>query len=177
MNASVLHLAALAAMVFIALLFLRAAWHKAHDYGRFLGFLADYRLVPELALGVFGRTLIGLEFVVVGCLLWPSATIYGAMGACALLGLYALAMAINLLRGRTLIECGCGGSGQPLSWLLVVRNGVLMALCALAMWVPLQFTGTVEVACALIAGLLAFAFYVIAEFVTANHATIKQRLS
>lgn len=177
MNASVLHLAALAAMVFVALLFLRAAWHKAQDYGRFLGFLADYRLVPEALLGVVGRSLMGLEFAVVALLLWPPAAIYGAMGAFALLGLYALAMAINLIRGRTLIECGCGGAGQPLSWLLVVRNSALMMLCALAMAVPLQFSGVLEVACALLAGLLAFAFYVIAESVTANQALIKQRLS
>lgn len=177
MNASVLHLAALAAMVFIALLFLRAAMHKAQDYGRFLGFLADYRLVPEALLAALARGLIGLEFAVVALLIWPPVAMYGAMGAFALLGLYALAMAINLLRGRTLIECGCGGSGQPLSWLLVVRNCTLMALCALAMWVPMQFTGALDLFFALGAGLLAFGFYVIAELVTANHATIKQRLS
>ena len=177
MNASVLHLAALAAMVFIALLFLRAAVHKAQDYGRFLGFLADYRLVPEPLLGAVGRGLIGLELTVVALLLWPPVAIYGAIGACVLLGLYALAMAINLLRGRTLIECGCGGTGQPLSWLLVARNSALMALCVLAMRVPMQFTGAMDLLFALGAGLLAFGFYVIAELVNRNHATIKQRLS
>jgi hypothetical protein len=38
------------------------------------------------------------------------------------------AMALNLLRGRVL-DCGCGGAPQPLSWGLVVRNlaMVLMA--------------------------------------------------
>jgi hypothetical protein len=168
MNASVLHLAALAAVVFQALLFLRAAWHKAGDYGRFLGFVADYRLLPEPLLAPVSRTLIGLEFAVVAMLLWPPLATCGAIGAMALLGLYALAIAINLLRGRTRIECGCGGAAQPLSWLLVGRNLGLMALAALAMFAPPALAGLLPTAMALVAGLLAFGLYVIAEQVMAN---------
>jgi len=32
---------------------------------------------------------------------------------------------LNLLRGRSYIDCGCGGAAHPLSWGLVARNGVL----------------------------------------------------
>jgi len=43
---------------------------------------------------------------------------------------YAAAMALNLLRGRSQIDCGCGADVHLLSWALVTRNGVL-ALAAL----------------------------------------------
>jgi hypothetical protein len=50
--------------------------------------------------------------------------------------IYGLAIAINLLRGRLHISCGCGlgnssGENQPLSWMLVLRNILLMALALL----------------------------------------------
>jgi hypothetical protein len=54
----------------------------------------------------------------------------------ALLGLYAAAIAINLLRGRRHIDCGCSfglsqAAAAELSWWLVLRNGVLAALAFL----------------------------------------------
>ena len=47
----------------------------------------------------------------------------------ALLVLYSAAIAINLLRGRRDIECGCGGAAThvPLSGWLLARNAALMA--------------------------------------------------
>ena len=41
-------------------------------------------------------------------------------------------MVINLARGRSDIDCGCGGEPLPLSWALVARNLLLMVMCALA---------------------------------------------
>jgi hypothetical protein len=49
------------------------------------------------------------------------------LGFTGLILLYAAAMAVNLLRGRRQIDCGCGGEVHPLSWMLVLRNGVLAA--------------------------------------------------
>jgi hypothetical protein len=40
-------------------------------------------------------------------------------------------MAANLWRGRRQIDCGCGGEVHPLSWGLVLRNGVLAAAALL----------------------------------------------
>src|SRR3990170_4114641 len=55
----------------------------------------------------------------------------------ALLAAYALAIAINLLRGRTRIDCGCLGFGRHdrIAWTMVARNLVLIAL-ALALLLP-----------------------------------------
>jgi Methylamine utilisation protein MauE len=43
-------------------------------------------------------------------------------------------MAINLMRGRTYIDCGCFDASlrQPLRWSLVVRNALLVLLLAIA---------------------------------------------
>ena len=51
---------------------------------------------------------------------------------------YGLAIAVNLLRGRLHISCGCGlgnssGDNQPLSWLLVFRNILLMVMAIVPM--------------------------------------------
>lgn len=175
MNASVLHLAALAAVVFQVLLFLRAAWHKVDDYGRFYGFVADYRLIPDALVGAVSRVLIGLELAVVILLVWPPLATWGAAGALALLGLYSSVIAINLLRGRTRIECGCGGPAQPLSWLLIGRNAGLMAIAVLALFAPAALSGVLNTAVALLAGLLGFCLYIIAEQVMANPAPLLAR--
>jgi hypothetical protein len=45
-----------------------------------------------------------------------------------LLLLYAGAMAWHRAADRRL-DCGCGGEPLPLSWALVVRNGLLVLVC------------------------------------------------
>ena len=47
-----------------------------------------------------------------------------------MLVVFAAAMAINLNRGRTDLECGCGTAaiGQHLQWRLVARNGGLACI-------------------------------------------------
>ena len=43
---------------------------------------------------------------------------------------YAIAMAISLARGKYLVDCGCGGAPEPISWKLIGRNAVLTTLIA-----------------------------------------------
>ena len=54
--------------------------------------------------------------------------------AALLLSVFAVAMGINLLRGRRHIDCGCfqGTLKQPLSWTLVSRNALLALLLVAA---------------------------------------------
>lgn len=115
----------------MALILLSAAWHKFSEPNAFLAALAGYRLVPAPLLGTMQKIMPTIEVLLgIGSLVpyTRHAALYGASG---LVALYGLAMAINLLRGRNYIDCGCGGSGQPLSWGLVLRNGVI-AVAALA---------------------------------------------
>jgi hypothetical protein len=48
--------------------------------------------------------------------------------AFVILGVYTVAMSVNLARGRRYIDCGCGDLPTPLSGWLLLRNGLLMAL-------------------------------------------------
>jgi uncharacterized protein (DUF58 family) len=83
-----------------------------------------------------------------------------AVPAAALLMIFAAAMAINILRGRSHIDCGCGRSQlrQPLHWGMVVRNLLLAALVAVHAVPPAtgETPATAEVALALAAGTCLF---------------------
>jgi len=116
----------------VGLVFLTAAWGKLRHRLEFQGVVANYRLLPDWAIVPFALVLPPVE-AVVGALL-PTGLLSpwteGAAGA--LLALFAGAMAVNIRRGRTDIDCGCFQSAlkQTLSWTLVARNGVLVAALA-----------------------------------------------
>ena len=63
---------------------------------------------------------------------WPEAAAAGLLSA------FAVAMGINLLRGRRHIDCGCfqGALKQPLRWTLVIRNALLALLLLAAGTAP-----------------------------------------
>ena len=124
--------ARVAAQVILALTFAIAAIGKLRHSGELLGVVQNYRLLPEWAVEPAARLLPWLELAVAVCLLFvPPA---GAAGAAFLLAVFAMAMAINLRRGRAHIDCGCGQSTltQRLRWALVWRNAGLLALAPLA---------------------------------------------
>jgi len=80
-------------------------------------------------------------------------------------------VAINVQRGRTNIDCGCGGveGKQRLSWSLVARNGVLVGALAAATLVPAPDIGSAVAAATLVAATLAFVvLYVTASQLVAN---------
>ena len=115
----------------LALVLAPAAWHKLRNRELFAAQLQAYQILPRRLLAL-GHALAPLEAAAAIALL-SGARMAGAAMAGSLLLLYACAMALNLLRGR-MLDCGCGGAPQPLSWGLVVRNLVLvlMALAAAA---------------------------------------------
>lgn len=140
----------------VALILLGAAWHKLSEPNAFLSALAAYRLLPAAVLDPAARVVPWAEIAIAVGLLVPVTRVGALFAAAALFALYGLAIAVNLVRGRSYIDCGCGGAAHPLSWGLVVRNGVLAA-AALAVTVP-----TVDRpfdwldAVTLVAGVLAF---------------------
>nr|WP_290674575.1 MULTISPECIES: MauE/DoxX family redox-associated membrane protein [unclassified Halomonas] len=152
-------LGALTYLVLLALIFAQSAWHKANDYGRFLGLVANYRLVPGFIEEGVSRTLIAAEILLVILLIFPVTAVFASLSAGVLLLVYAGAMGVNLIRGNQLIDCGCGGRAQPVSWLLVLRNLVL-ASCAL---LPLTFDASqpskIELTVALLAGAVLWLAY------------------
>ncbi len=119
----------------VALILFAAAWHKFSEPDVFAGALDAYQLVPSAGVVAVARLLPIIEVVIGVMVLAPAARPMGLVAFAGLVALYALAIAINLARGRPQIDCGCGGDIHLLSWGLVARNAVLAGV-ALAMTVP-----------------------------------------
>lgn len=121
-------------------LLLAASLYKFSDRLRFRGILAAYRLVPAALLTISSIVVPVLELAL--GLAWLSGVEIAlvAIATASLLGLYALAIAINILRGNIHIDCGCSfassgkdDSYQQLSYFLVLRNLILVALALTAL--------------------------------------------
>ena len=116
-----------------AALFASAAWHKLRDPIAFWQVLAAYRLVPEpLARPVSILIPLVESTTALGLLFLPSSPA-PIIAALSLWVLYGIAMAINLARGRTQLDCGCGGlaADQTIGWTLVGRNVLLAGFASL----------------------------------------------
>lgn len=122
--------------VALGLMLAGAAWHKLSSLSEFRAVLADYQLLPSFVVAP-AALLIPASEILLG-LAWLAGFARGIVAplTAAMFAVYAIAIAINLLRGRLHISCGCGLGGassenQPLSWVLVVRNAVLVMLALL----------------------------------------------
>lgn len=121
----------------LAVLWLAAAADKLRAFDVFSEVLSDYRLLPARLTGVCAAAVIGVELCLGIGLLMPIGRNLALAGSALVLVLYAGAIAVNLLRGRRFIDCGCSGFAgqQPLGVWLVARN-LLLAIVALAAMLP-----------------------------------------
>lgn len=127
-------LAWLVALAFAAL-FGSAAFLKLRESAAFVATLADYRLVPRKMSGLAGVAVIALEGAVTVGLLWPATRAACAVIGAGLMVVYALAIAINLIRGRREIDCGCSLQRRPIGRWMVIRN-LLFAAALLILTLP-----------------------------------------
>ena len=113
----------------LGLLLGAAAAHKLRDLAAFRATLADYRLLPSWLTPFASRALVAIEGTTAVALLVPGLGRAGSAAAALLLATYAAAVAINLLRGRRHIDCGCFGPAarRPIHGGLVARNLLLVA--------------------------------------------------
>lgn len=139
----------------LAALFATAAAHKLRDLRGFRQTLSDYEILPRLfvmpaAIGLVAfEVLIAIDLAtgLISSLVTattagtvsgstttvgtvgtaPALSPWAGLAATGLLVIYGLAIGINLLRGRSEIDCGCLGPAarQPLSSWLLARNGIL----------------------------------------------------
>jgi hypothetical protein len=116
----------------LLLIFVRGVWHKLNDHPMFRVILENYEIVPAGWVPAAAIAVTAAESAVALGLLFPATRSLAALSGLVILALYAIAIAINLRRGRVTIECGCGGPGHGLSWILVWRNAGLMALALIA---------------------------------------------
>jgi len=120
----------------VALAMVRGLWHKLADHAMFRATLADYGLLPARWVPAAAVALTIAEALIALGLVVPASRAFAAFAAAALLALYAWAIAVNLRRGHVTIDCGCGGPGHGLSWMLVARNLGLVLVALLAAFSP-----------------------------------------
>lgn len=127
----------LASAIALAAILLLGALDKLRDLPRHGAAVAAYGLLPAPLVGAFARLLALLELAAGGLLLLPGELrVAGAWLALGLLALVTSALVLNLLRGHTDIDCGCGGPAHAqvgLSWWLIGRNALLLACCVPAL--------------------------------------------
>jgi len=124
------------------LLLVAAGVHKLGDRLRFKGILAAYQILPINLVGPVSFIIPVFEIVLGLAWLAGWQIDLVSVATVGLLTAYAMAMGINLVRGRTYIDCGCGFSStkarrdesgiQQLSVWLVYRNIVLIVLALAA---------------------------------------------
>jgi hypothetical protein len=119
-----------AGRVCVGLVFLLAATQKAQQWRLLSGVIANYRLLPGWMVFPATALLPPLEMLLAISLLSAQFRPWPELAATLLLMLFAAAMAINIRRGRTHIDCGCGRDflAQKLDWPLVARNLLLVGL-------------------------------------------------
>jgi len=115
----------------LALIFGLASYHKITSWPRFLASMSAYKILPNwIAPQLAGLALIFGE--IAACTSLLALHHVGLILAMILLVLYLGVISINLIRGRTHIDCGCGDEPTPISMLLLVRNLVLVGFAYLA---------------------------------------------
>jgi uncharacterized membrane protein YphA (DoxX/SURF4 family) len=120
------------ATIALAVIFAASGAMKLADLELFEGAVANYRLLPHWTEKPFAMILPLVECVCAIGVLIPSTRVRAALAILALLAMFTGAVAINLARGRTNIDCGCFGPAlrQELSAWMLLRNAMLAALGA-----------------------------------------------
>lgn len=117
----------------VAGVFAAAVVHKLGNRLEFRGVLEQYRILPAPLAPLAVLAVILLEGAACLALAVPPWRGLGAGLAGGLLLAYSAAIGLNLhVRGRTELDCGCGGAPIPLSGWLLLRNALLLALVPLA---------------------------------------------
>lgn len=123
------------ALLVLSLVFGAAAVGKINAWGELEGVVRNYRLVPAALVMPVTWLLPPVELALAIALLVPAMRPVAAAGALVLLLAFAVAIGVNVARGRTEIDCGCFRSSlkQQLSWWLVLRNLVLAGFALVAL--------------------------------------------
>ncbi|HJS91850.1 MAG TPA: MauE/DoxX family redox-associated membrane protein [Steroidobacteraceae bacterium] len=169
---------ALASRVLGALVFAAAVGGKLRHRRELAGVVANYRLLPQWLAAPTAWMLVGLEFLVALSLVSGAWLRTGAALAIVLLGGFALAMAINLARGRREIDCGCFQSGlrQRLGAMLVARNLVLAAVLTPLLAAGAAGASALQWVDGLGAGLAAYVLYrILGELVSLRQSSAELR--
>jgi len=117
----------------LALLLAVSAMHQLRAAGQWPQMIANYRLLPASLVRPVALSLPLIELACALALLVPRTCPAGALATALLLASFALAMHVNIRRGRTALDCGCAGArpGQGIAGWMVARNLLLAGLALL----------------------------------------------
>lgn len=177
MGGSLLAILGVAASVAVALLFLVAGIDKLRNRALLPGVIANYRLLPEVLVAPAALLLPPVELAVAAGLVLGVSP-WAPLAAIGLLLLFALAMGINIRRGRRHIDCGCGHAGlkQRLGWGQVVRNFVLAMALVPALAGGGSALAGADAAVAIAAGAAIYVLLLMFQALTALAATAPGRV-
>jgi uncharacterized membrane protein YphA (DoxX/SURF4 family) len=122
-----LSIIALVLRVALGVIFVYAAWVKLKEpWELFALAISGYQLLPMTAVQFVARTLPWFELAV-GLLLIAGVWLRAAAMATTLLLLGFFVLMVRAYAKGMAIECGCFGSGDPLSWKTLLRDGTMLA--------------------------------------------------
>jgi hypothetical protein len=121
--------------VMVGVVFLRAGAIKALNVADFRQAVRNYELLPPPFVGAATRGVPAAELLAAGLLVLGVELRPVSVVVALLLVVFCVAIAINLLRGRT-ISCGCSGSvASDISWRHVIGDCALATAAVLvAVW-------------------------------------------
>ena len=175
MAAQALDLFGLTVSIAVGLLFLVAGVAQWRHRALLPGVIANYRLLPVALVGPAAIALPLVEVATVVALLIGLHPL-PVLVAVGLLLLFAAAMAINIVRGRGHIDCGCGHGAlrHPIGWPLVARNVALTSLLGLHLR-PASPFAAMDVATALAGGVAIALLCLLLQSLTALAASPAHR--
>lgn len=122
-----------------AVLFAAAGLSKLRQQAAFRDAITAYELLPRPVVAPAALVLAAAEIAAAALLLWPAGTWAGALLLWTMLLLFSAAIAVNIRRGRTDIDCGCWMFGtrqasrqQTIGPSTLARNAGLAALVLVA---------------------------------------------
>ena len=115
-----------ACRVVLGALFVWAAITKLPDMAAFAQDVANYRVVPAIAVPFVASAVVGIELLaglalISGRMVRPAAVVIAG-----LLAVFTVFLTQALLRGIDL-RCGCFGGNERASWWTVTRDVVMLA--------------------------------------------------
>lgn len=132
----------IALRVALAAVFLYAAYAKLKaPWYMFAASIDSYQMVSPWASQFIARTLPAFELVLGLWLLIGWKLRWAALVSGILLLAFWLSMATAFAKGLA-IDCGCFGSGEPVSKLTLLRDGALVAMAGALWWFSRPRVGT-----------------------------------
>lgn len=159
---------------FLVIVLTRACWHKVDHFLETVGFAQGYGVVPGPWTVPIVRGLALGEALSVLALAVPASRPLGGLAAAALFAGYGLLMAAALTRGRSHIDCGCGGPPQIVSGFTLGRNAVLAVLGLAVAALPVAAVTPVEAAATIAAALMVAAIYAVIEKLASHLPNIRK---